>query len=87
MWRVRHNGGSITQMMDQVSLYAVEDYLKNNSKIAVMHNADDLILGPGDLGFLRRTLGERLTVYPFGGHCGNLNYRVNSDAMLEFFRG
>lgn len=87
MWRVRHNGGSITQMMDQVSLYAVEDYLKNSSKIAVMHNADDLILGPGDLGFLRRTLGERLTVYPFGGHCGNLNYRVNSDAMLEFFRG
>ena len=87
MWRVRHNGGSITQMMDQVSLYAVEDYLKNSSKIAVMHNADDLILGPGDLGFLRRTLGERLTVYPFGGHCGNLNYRVNSAAMLEFFRG
>ncbi|SFO86615.1 serine/threonine protein kinase [Pseudomonas borbori] len=87
MWRDRHNGGSITQMMDQVSLYAVEDYLKNSSKIAVMHNADDLILGPGDLGFLRRTLGERLTIYPFGGHCGNLNYRVNSDAMLEFFRG
>ncbi|MDM8347773.1 serine/threonine protein kinase [Pseudomonas sp. sp1636] len=87
MWRARHDGGSITQMIDQVSLYAVADYLKNASKIAVMHNADDLILGPGDLGFLRRTLGERLTVYPLGGHCGNLNYRVNSDAMLEFFRG
>ncbi|WP_324733956.1 alpha/beta fold hydrolase family protein [Pseudomonas paeninsulae] len=87
MWRARLNGGSITQMIDQVSLYAVEDYLKNSSKIAVMHNADDLILGPGDLGFLRKTLGDRLTVYPFGGHCGNLNYRVNSDAMLEFFRG
>ena len=87
MWRARLNGGSISQMINQVSLYAVEDYLKNSSKIAVMHNADDLILGPGDLGFLRRTLGERLTVYPFGGHCGNLNYRVNSDAMLEFFRG
>jgi len=87
MWRARLNGGSVTQMVDQVSLYAVEDYLKDSSKIAVMHNADDLILGPGDLGFLRRTLGDRLTVYPFGGHCGNLNYRVNSDAMLEFFRG
>ena len=50
-------------------------------------NADDLILGRGDLGFLRRTFGERLTLYPRGGHCGNLNYRVNGDAMLEFFRG
>lgn len=87
MWRARYDGGSLAQLIDQVSLYALADYMKGSSKIAVMHNADDVILGPGDLGFLRRTLGERLTVYPLGGHCGNLNYRVNSDAMLEFFRG
>mgnify|MGYP000470409389 CR=1 FL=1 len=87
LWRSKFGGGSIDQLVNQVSLYALEDYLKSSPKIAVMHNADDLILGPGDLGFLRRTFGERLTVYPHGGHCGNLNYRVNSDAMLEFFRG
>lgn len=86
-WRARFDGGSLTQLINQVSLYALEDYLKQSKKIAVMHNADDVILGPGDLGFLRRTFGDRLTVYPLGGHCGNLNYRVNSDAMLEFFRG
>ena len=86
-WRDKFNGGSLPQLVDQVSLYALEDYLKKSPKVAVMHNADDLILGPGDLGFLRRTFGERLTVYPRGGHCGNLNYRVNGDAMLEFFRG
>ncbi|MGX5219996.1 serine protein kinase PrkA [Pseudomonas sp. S9] len=87
MWRARYDGGSLDQLVNKVSLYALEDYLKNSPKIAVMHNADDIILGPGDLGFLRRTMGDRLTVYPLGGHCGNLNYRVNSDAMLEFFRG
>jgi pimeloyl-ACP methyl ester carboxylesterase len=87
MWRARTGGNSLTQLVDEVSLYALTDYLKGSSKIAVMHNADDVILGPGDLGYLRRTFGERLTVYPYGGHCGNLNYRVNSDAMLEFFRG
>ncbi|MGV8844194.1 MAG: serine/threonine protein kinase [Pseudomonas sp.] len=87
LWRTTHDGGgSVLQMVNQISLYALEDYLKTSSKIAVMHNADDLILGAGDLGFLRRTMGERLTVYPYGGHCGNLNYHVNSDAMLEFFR-
>jgi hypothetical protein len=75
------------QLVDQVSLYALKDYLTSSKKIAVMHNADDVILGPGDLGFLRKTFGDRLTVYPYGGHCGNMNYRVNSDAMLEFFRG
>jgi hypothetical protein len=74
-------------LIDKTSLYALEDYLKGSDKIAVMHNADDLILGQGDIGFLRRTFGDRLTLYPRGGHCGNLNYRVNADAMLEFFRG
>ncbi|WP_166359077.1 serine/threonine protein kinase [Pseudomonas akapageensis] len=87
MWRARTDGGSLLQLIDQVSLYALKDYLKTSTKIAVMHNADDVILGPGDLGFLRSTFGNRLTVYPHGGHCGNINYRVNSDAMLEFFRG
>lgn len=86
-WREKYDGGSLLQLVDEVSLYALENYLKKSPKVAVMHNADDLILGPGDLGFLRRTFGERLTLYPRGGHCGNLNYRVNSDAMLEFFRG
>lgn len=86
-WRKKFDGGSLLQLNDQISLYALEDYLKQSSKIAVMHNADDLILGPGDIGFLRRTFGDRLTLYPLGGHCGNLDYRVNSDAMLEFFRG
>ncbi len=87
MWRARTDGNSILQLVNQVSLYALEDYLRNSDKIAVMHNADDVILGPGDIGFLRKVFGERLTLYPHGGHCGNLNYRVNSDAMLEFFRG
>ncbi|MFH6598573.1 serine/threonine protein kinase [Ectopseudomonas khazarica] len=87
MWRARYDGGSLNQLIEQSSLYALEDYLRGSDKIAVMHNADDLILGQGDIGFLRRTFGERLTLYPRGGHCGNLNYRVNSDAMLEFFRG
>jgi hypothetical protein len=86
-WREKHDGGSLPQLVNEVSLYALESYLKKSPKVAVMHNADDLILGPGDIGFLRRTFGERLTLYPRGGHCGNLNYRVNSDAMLEFFRG
>ncbi|HTN30048.1 MAG TPA: serine/threonine protein kinase [Pseudomonas sp.] len=86
MWRKRLDGGSLPQMVNAVSLYALEDYLRASDKIAVLHNADDIILGPGDLGFLRRTMGPRLTLYPRGGHCGNMNYRVNTQAMLDFMR-
>lgn len=87
LWRARNGGGSLEQLVRRISLYDLQDYLSRSRKIAVMHNADDLTLGPGDIGFLRRTFGDRLTLYPFGGHCGNINYRVNGRAMVEFFRG
>lgn len=67
------------------SLYALSDYLSDSPKIAVMHNADDIILSSGDLGFLRRHFAERLTLYPVGGHMGNINYRDNAADILEFF--
>lgn len=67
------------------SLYALTDYLQQSKKISVMHNANDIILGPGDLGYLRRTFTDRLTVYPYGGHLGNLAYIENAADILEFF--
>ncbi len=87
LWQESNPDATLEELNQQISLYALQDYLQSSPKIAVMTNADDLILGPGDLTFLRSTFGDRLTVYPLGGHCGNLNYRVNTDAMLEFFRG
>ncbi|WP_447751738.1 serine/threonine protein kinase [Pseudomonas nicosulfuronedens] len=87
LWRAKYDGGSLPQLIQQVSLYALKGYLHDSPKIAVMHNADDVILGPGDIGFLRSTFGDRLTLYPRGGHCGNLNYRVNAQDMLGFFKG
>lgn len=72
-------------LIHATSLYALADYLRTAEKIGVMHNADDIILGAGDLGFLQRNFAERLTLYPYGGHLGNLNYRDNGADILEFF--
>lgn len=86
LWEQLNPGGDLDDMIFDVSLYRIESFLKNNQQLIVLHNADDPILGQGDLGFLRRTLGERLLLFPHGGHLGNINYRVNTQAMLEFFR-
>jgi pimeloyl-ACP methyl ester carboxylesterase len=67
------------------SLYALTDYLSSTNKIGVMHNADDIILGQGDLAYLKKHFAERLTLYPYGGHLGNLDYRDNAADILEFF--
>lgn len=67
------------------SLEAIAPFLRTSTNVAVMTNADDLILTQENQKFLKDTFGARLTVYPAGGHCGNLRYRDNISAMLKFF--
>ena len=48
-------------------------------------NADDPILGDGDVSFLRSTFGSRARIRPHGGHLGNLGYRDTIAALQDFF--
>ncbi len=64
----------------------IENYLKHADKIGVVTNQDEIILAPGELDFLRRVFGQRLRVYPHGGHCGNMDYKENVAHMIQFFK-
>ena len=68
------------------SLESIAPFLRRAQNIAVMTNVDDIILTPSDFGFLESTFAGRLTLYPAGGHCGNLRYKDNVAAMLDYFR-
>jgi len=68
------------------SLRYIGDYLRENERIGAVTNADDFILTTEDRAFLQRTLGERLRIYPRGGHGGNLAHRENIRYMISFFR-
>lgn len=68
------------------SLESIAPYLRKTSHIKVLTNRDDPILTAGNLSFLAETFGPRLKLYPVGGHCGNLRYKDNVAAMLEFFQ-
>lgn len=59
-------------MINELSLYPLSDYLQHSSNVKVVTNADDLILNTAELNWLRSTFGERATIFPTGGHCGNL---------------
>lgn len=78
-------GGSLEQLVQATSLYALDSYLREASNLAVMHNADDIILGEGDLEYLSAILGPRLKLYPRGGHLGNMSFSTNAADILEFF--
>ena len=73
------------KLVQRASLYPIEDYLRNSQKIGLIHNADDIIMGPGEIDWLKDVFGNRGKIYPRGGHLGNIAHRDNINHMLEFF--
>ena len=83
----RHPGKTREQLLRDVSLHAIDPYIRSSNKIFALTNADEIILAPGELDYLRTQLGNRIHVYPFGGHCGNMSYHDNVRDIIAVFRG
>jgi hypothetical protein len=81
----REPGSTREQLIKNSSLHSIGDYLSSSKKISAVTNDDEIILAPGEIGYLRMLLGDRLTTYPLGGHCGNIDYQENVEHMLDFF--
>ena len=86
-WQQSHPDDGEADAVRKWSLTGIEGYLRSTHKISVMHNRNDIILGPGDIDFLERVMGDRATIYPLGGHLGNMEYERNVNDMLAFFKG
>jgi hypothetical protein len=74
------------EMIRQMSLRHIEDYLRTSPKFGLIHNEDDVILLPGEIDYLRDLFGNRAQIFPHGGHCGNMAYPDNVKAMVGFFQ-
>jgi hypothetical protein len=72
--------------IESLSLKSIEGYLKSSGKFGVMTNENDFILTKSELDYLRVLFEGRITVYPRGGHLGNLEYRDNLARLVGFFR-
>jgi hypothetical protein len=68
------------------SLAHIVNRLRDNSKVQIVHNADDFLDERKSIEALKDTLGERVTLYPYGGHLGNLWYSENKEYAVRFFR-
>ncbi len=68
-----------------LSLRSLDGYLRDSAKFGLIHNEDDVILLPGEIDYLRDLFGNRATIFPHGGHCGNMAYPDNVSAMVGFF--
>jgi hypothetical protein len=73
------------QLIKTLSLRSLDEYLRNSEKFGLIGNEDDVILLPGEIDYLRDLFGSRATIFPHGGHCGNMAYPDNVSAMVGFF--
>jgi pimeloyl-ACP methyl ester carboxylesterase len=88
LWRKRLNAPQTdaARLMRQGSIWRIVGWLRNNPRVHVMHNADDVLAEPGAIESLKDSLGDQMTVYPRGGHLGNLWWPETQAEALSFFR-
>ncbi|RZA08232.1 MAG: hypothetical protein EOP11_05450 [Proteobacteria bacterium] len=73
------------EILKDSSLSGVEAYLRSDSKVLLMHNADDFIVNGDQLRYLQDIFGARMKLYPRGGHLGNIWFPENREAILDAF--
>jgi hypothetical protein len=80
-------GATREQLLREASLKGIEGWLRGNDKVWALSNADEIILAPGELDYMRNVLGPRIRVYPRGGHCGNILHRDTVSDIVAVLRG
>ncbi len=82
---VEREGGVKTadELFASANLYSQEAGLRDDPRIHVFTNADDFLLSESDLAWLRKLFAGRITVFPGGGHLGNMYMQPVQAAFVD----
>lgn len=72
-------------LLQRSSLAHIMDRLRSNPQVHILHNVDDILAERKSIEALKETLGDRVTLFPYGGHVGNLWYPENKKTIVKFF--
>ncbi len=73
----------LEQLAHDVSLKALADFLKKDTKIRVIHSVDDFLESDAERLWLAEVLGEKLVFMQHGAHLGNIYTRAMHDYILK----
>ena len=74
---------TLEKMNRESGLHAIEDTLRNNPEIRVIHNIDDPLISETDRRFLSDALGPKIIWFDCGGHLGSLFVEEYQQAILK----
>lgn len=84
--QARDGGRSPESIIADASLERILPFLASAQHVQLLHNADDVILGEGDINRLVATFGDRATIFPNGGHLGNFFHKALAAKIQAFFK-
>ena len=88
LWKQRpaEPQGDLESFTKRGSLAPILDRLRSNAKVHIVHNADDVLVDRTSIEELKAALGDQVTVFPYGGHLGNLWYADNREFILRLLK-
>ena len=86
-YQAKEPGLTKATLIRRASLYDIEQYLRDNKKIGLMHNEDDVIMVAGEVDYLKNIFRDRAKIFPAGGHCGNMVHPDVTRFMTNFLTG
>ena len=86
---VQSSGAQLTstELYRSASLNSLREKLVQNPRVYIFHNADDFLSKSEDLTEFEKLLGDRMTIFPHGGHLGNIWYSDNIREFRVLFQG
>jgi ABC-type transporter lipoprotein component MlaA len=78
-------GTDTNALLEATDLEELTTSLKDNPKVRVQICSDDFLLSHQDIAWYGSTFGTNLTVYPVGGHLGNLYEKSVQKALVNMF--
>lgn len=80
-------GITFEEMSFKLSLESKFSFMKNNPDLYIFHNLNDPIMSAKEIKKLERVVGpDRMTIFPHGGHIGNIWFEDNIERLLGILK-
>lgn len=77
---------TLEDMNHEASIYQFAEEIRNNKNIYIIHSEDDFLLKQGDIQWMKSNFGSRATLFPYGGHCGSMNFSEFTEQLKVIFK-
>ena len=88
LWRnqAAESNAGLESFIERSSLTHILDRLRDNPRVYIMHNTDDFLTNRKSIDEIKAALGDRVVLYPYGGHLGNVWYPQNKTDALKILK-